>query len=194
MSIVAPISATGVALPVIVGIATGTALAARLAGPGVTVVGVLLASREQQDGRRAGGRRPRRRSWLALVAALGFGSYFVLRDVAADASVLWLLALSRVLSSPALIALIAFVRRAPAAGARRRPLALALAGRSTSARPGSTAWPTRTGALSIVVGRRLAVPGDDDPAGARGARRAHPPRAARGVAAALLGVAMIAAG
>ena len=50
MSIVAPISATGVTLPVVVGIATGDRLSTVVAvGLAVTFVGVLLASREQHD-------------------------------------------------------------------------------------------------------------------------------------------------
>src|SRR3712207_1509350 len=47
MSIVAPISASGVTVPVIVGIATGDRPSSlQAAGLAVTVVGVLLASRE----------------------------------------------------------------------------------------------------------------------------------------------------
>src|SRR6185436_14047409 len=59
MSIVAPISATGVTLPVVVGIATGDQLSSIVAvGLAVTFVGVLLASREQHDdaGRAAAGK------------------------------------------------------------------------------------------------------------------------------------------
>src|SRR4051812_26821260 len=48
MSIVAPISATSVVLPVLVGIASGDTLSALVAaGLAVTIVGVLLASREE---------------------------------------------------------------------------------------------------------------------------------------------------
>ena len=100
MSIVAPISSTGVALPVIVGIATGDRPSLLVSlGLVVAVVGVLLASREQHDDaeQAAAGRAA---VWLALVAALGFGSYFVFSDVAADSSVLWLLVFSRVLIVP----------------------------------------------------------------------------------------------
>src|SRR5947207_987820 len=46
---------------------------------------------------------------LALVAAVGFGSYFVMSDAAADDSVLWLLVLSRSVPVPAL-ALFAWTR------------------------------------------------------------------------------------
>ena len=64
-------------------------------------MGVVLASRERHDDaeRAAAGRLS---VGLALVAAVGFGSYFVLSDAAADDSVLWLLALSRIIPVPAL--------------------------------------------------------------------------------------------
>ena len=144
MSIVAPISATGVALPVVVGIATGDRLSTIVAaGLAVTVIGVVLASREHHDNaeRAAAGRLS---VGLALVAAVGFGSYFVLSDAAADDSVLWLLALSRIIPVPAL-ALFAWRRgAAPAAGAQHARARRARA-RWTAAPPRSTAWPTRRG-------------------------------------------------
>src|SRR6266511_1420986 len=101
MSIVAPISATGVALPVVVGLVTGDRLSTLVAaGIAVTVTGIVLASRERHDDaeRAAAGRRS---IALALVAAVGFGSYFALSDAAADDSVLWLLVLSRIVPVPA---------------------------------------------------------------------------------------------
>jgi drug/metabolite transporter (DMT)-like permease len=95
MSIVAPISASGVTVPVLVGVATGDRPSAfQAAGLVVTIAGVLLASREAEHQAVGGG--PNRTSvLLALAAALGFGTYFVLSDSAADASVLWLLFLGR---------------------------------------------------------------------------------------------------
>src|SRR5204862_8309065 len=74
MSIVAPISATGAAVPVVVGIAGGDRPAAvQVAGIVAAVVGVVLASRELDEPQTAG-RVPERTSIaLALVAALGFG-------------------------------------------------------------------------------------------------------------------------
>lgn len=102
MSIVAPISATGVALPVIVGVGTGDALGTIVAiGIAVTVGGVILASRELHEDD-AAARASRASIALALVAALGFGSYFVGADVAADDSVLWTLFLGRVVAIPVL--------------------------------------------------------------------------------------------
>jgi drug/metabolite transporter (DMT)-like permease len=192
MSIVAPISATGVALPVVVGIATGDRLSTIVAaGLAVTVIGVVLASREHHDDaeRASAGRLS---VGLALVAAVGFGSYFVLSDAAADDSVLWLLALSRIIPVPAL-AVFAWRRglRPPAA---RSTLVLAAAGTLDCGATALYGVANTKGALSIV-----AVVGSLYPvmtlvlARAVLGERIRPVQKA-GVAAALAGVAMIAAG
>ena len=193
MSIVAPISATGVTLPVVVGIATGDRLSTVVAvGLAVTFVGVLLASREQHDDaeRAAAGKLS---IALALVAAVGFGSYFVMSDAAADDSVLWLLVLSRSIPVPAL-AIFAWARgMRPPAGAHGGD-----AGRRGHAglqRHRALRGGQHEGRAQHRLGRRLAVSRDDADPRARGAGRAHPPACSRpGVAAALAGVAMIAAG
>jgi drug/metabolite transporter (DMT)-like permease len=100
MSIVAPISATGVALPVIVGIGTGDRPGpVVVAGLIVTTVGVIMASREvHEDEQRATAARTA--IGLALLAAVGFGLYFIGADVAADDSVLWTVLLGRVVAIP----------------------------------------------------------------------------------------------
>ena len=141
-------------------------------GLAVTVVGVVLASREQHDD--AERRRGRRSSasCLALVAAVGFGSYFVLSDAAADDSVLWLLALSRIIPVPAL-ALFAW----RAGCARRRAHARSSSSRAGTLDCGATALYARgqhEGRAQHRRGRRLAVSGDDADPRPRGARRAHP--------------------
>jgi drug/metabolite transporter (DMT)-like permease len=192
MSIVAPISATGVALPVIVGVATGDTLSVVVsAGLAITVAGVILASREQQeDAQRAAAGRTS--IGLALLAALGFGSYFVLSDSAADASVLWLLALSRVLAPPALL-VFARTRGLPMP---RRPAAAALvvAGTLDVSATGLYGLANIHGALAVV-----AVVGSLYPlttivlARVMLGERIRPVQRI-GVAAALVGVAMIAAG
>jgi drug/metabolite transporter (DMT)-like permease len=192
MSIVAPISATGVALPVIVGIATGDDLSTIVsAGLAVTVVGVILASREAHDdeGRAAAGRLS---IGLALLAAVGFGSYFVLSDAAADDSVWWFLFLSRVIPVPALIA---FARwRRMSAPAPRRALLLAVGGTLDCGATALYAVANTKGALSIV-----AVVGSLYPvmtvflARVVLGERIRPVQRV-GVAAALAGVAMIAGG
>jgi len=192
MSIVAPISATGVSLPVVVGIATGDRLSTVVAvGLAVTVCGVVLASRERHDDaeRAAAGKLS---VGLALVAAVGFGSYFVMSDSAADDSVLWLLALSRSIPVPALAAF-AWARgmRPPPA---RAASTLVAAGTLDCSATALYALANTKGALSIV-----SVVGSLYPvmtlilARAVLGERIRPMQQA-GVAAALAGVAMIAAG
>jgi drug/metabolite transporter (DMT)-like permease len=192
MSIVAPISSTGVALPVIVGVVTGDRPSLLVSlGLAVAVAGVLLASREQHDNaeQAAAGRAA---VWLALAAALGFGSYFVFSDVAADASVPWLLVFSRALIVPVLIA-VAIVRRAPAP-ARSSLLVLAVAGLLDVSATGLYGLANTKGALSVVsvVGALYPV------ATVLLARVVLGERIRRvqqfGVAAAMLGVGLIATG
>jgi drug/metabolite transporter (DMT)-like permease len=113
MSIIAPISATGAALPVIVGLASGDALsAAAAAGIGLAVVGVVLASRETGEpiagGPSAGSHRAA--IGLALLAAVGFGAYFVLMDSAAEGGVLWALSLARGMATATMVGAVLVVR------------------------------------------------------------------------------------
>ncbi len=192
MSIVAPISSTGVALPVVVGVATGDRPSALVSlGLVVAVVGVLLASREQHEdaGRAAAGRAA---IGLALLAAVGFGSYFVLSDAAADASVPWLLVFSRALVVPVLVGA-ALVRRAPAPPSSA-VAALAVAGLLDVSATGLYGLANTKGALSVVsvVGALYPV------ATVLLARVMLGERVRRvqqaGVVAALVGVALIATG
>lgn len=109
MSVVAPISAAGVTLPVVVGIATGDALGTVVAcGLAVTFAGVLLASREPPHADDIARMAGRQATLLALGAALGFGGYFTFGDVAADGSILWLLTFGRL---PLLPLIFVVVRR-----------------------------------------------------------------------------------
>jgi uncharacterized membrane protein len=123
MSVVAPISATGVALPVIVGLATGDTLSGVVAaGIAAIAVGVVLASREEHEDEEAAS-AGRASVGLALVAAVGFGGFFALSDAPADESVLWTLLLVRAAPIPA-VAVIALRSARPAVG---RPFLLAVA-------------------------------------------------------------------
>lgn len=131
MSVVAPISATGVTLPVIVGIASGDELAFVVAcGLVVTFVGVLLASREpahpSEQPRGRAGRVPHMATLLALAAALGFGGYFTLGDVAADGSVLWLLTAGRLPALPVIVAVVVLRRHSPMPPMIDRPQLVAI--------------------------------------------------------------------
>ncbi len=100
MGIVAPVSAVAAAIPFAVGVAQGERPGVlQIAGAVVALAGVALASREPvaQGGGRAAG------VGLALVAAVGFGTYFVFLDSAAEDSVPWAVTSAR--STSALLAL-----------------------------------------------------------------------------------------
>jgi drug/metabolite transporter (DMT)-like permease len=76
MGVVAPIAALGVAVPVVAGLAGGEEPGSlQLAGIAVAVVGVVLACGPELGGEGRGGAAP---LLLALLSALGFGVVFVL--------------------------------------------------------------------------------------------------------------------
>lgn len=93
MSIVAPITATGAAIPVLWGVIgrgeslTLFAIFAIL----VAVTGVILASREQDKAETTGvdDATHRRSIFLAIVAAVGFGTIFTLIAEAGEESIYW---------------------------------------------------------------------------------------------------------
>lgn len=119
MSIVAPIAATGVALPVLVGLATGDQPGPlRSAGLAAAVLGVVLASREA-DGGASGSREQRRSIGLAVLAGVGFGLYFVLSEIGAREDVAWTLLLSRASATPFVAAFALFALRRHAGGVSR---------------------------------------------------------------------------
>lgn len=152
MSIVAPISATGAALPVIVGLAQGERPSAlQLAGIALAMVGVVLASREgvEEDPSTAEARRLS--VVLALLAALGIGLFFVGIDSAAesDDEVLWVLLAARGGSMPLLLAAVLAVRP----GVTRKPADLAVLapiGLLDVAANGLFAFASTQGLLSVV--------------------------------------------
>ena len=196
MSIVAPISATGVALPVIVGLIGGERPGAlRSAGLALAVVGIVLASREAPGGP-IGPREQRLSVGLAILAGLGFGSYFVLAEIGSEGDVAWTLLLSRVMGFPIvfLVALLVLRRggavrpgwRAAAAlggiglldlGANAFYNHASTIGELSSVSVASSLYPVVTVMLAaLLLGERV-----------QGVQRA-------GVAVALAGVLMIAAG
>ena len=157
MSIVAPISASGVVVPVVVGVAGGDRPSAlqTLAIP-VIFAGVVLASREAgaaaspEEPAPASPRAHRSSIVLALLAALAFGVYFSVTDAVAEDSVLWLLLLGRGAAIVLIAALL--VIRPPAV--RPRPpdlVALAAIGALDLLATGLYALATTEGLLSIVA-------------------------------------------
>lgn len=101
MSVVAPVSATAAVVPLAFGLAQGerpTILQG--AGVGLALLGVLLASREAEEEARRGG-RVAAGFGFALLAALGFGFFFVALDAASagGTDVLWAILLLRAAST-----------------------------------------------------------------------------------------------
>ena len=96
MGIVAPVSAASAAIPFTVGVASGERPGPlQVAGIALAVGGVALASREPAE--RGGGRAAG--VGLALLAALGFGFYFVFLDRAAEESVAFAVSSARGVAS-----------------------------------------------------------------------------------------------
>jgi len=125
MAVVAPIAATAAVIPVAAGIATGERPSA-LQGAGIALVliGVALASRESGDAAELGGRRAAGVG-LALLAALGLGTFLLVIDRASDGDVLWAILFSRVTAVALLIAAALVLR--PRVRVGRRDLAPVLA-------------------------------------------------------------------
>jgi len=151
ISIVAPISATGVVIPIIAGLVRGDRpSAAQIAGIAAAVAGVALASRV--PGERAGvGAATETGLGLALVAALGGGVFFWLMAPASRHGAVWPVFLARAIPAAALMLVLR------ARGTRLRP---AIGGRTALAVTASAvlafvataayAYATQHGRLAIV--------------------------------------------
>jgi drug/metabolite transporter (DMT)-like permease len=149
MSVVAPIAATGVSVPVVVGIARGDHPAAsQLVGIVIAVIGVVLASREHGPGIEDRG-ASRASVALALLAAAGFGCYFVGVQSSARADPMWALLASRV-AGVALLLVVAAVQGGIAVARPGRLWPLALMGVLDVSATGLYAVATRHGLLSVV--------------------------------------------
>jgi drug/metabolite transporter (DMT)-like permease len=149
MSIVAPIAATGAVVPVLVGVVRGERPATlQVVGICLALAGIVLAAREPRAA--PGARAARASIGLALVAALGFGSFFVGVDEAtAGASVPWTILVVRTAEVCLLLAAAAAVRpRLP-----RRAVhlaALASVGLLDTGANALYAFATTKGLLSVV--------------------------------------------
>jgi drug/metabolite transporter (DMT)-like permease len=110
MSVVAPISAVGSAVPVLYGVALGERPGPlQMIGIVLAVAGVVLAAREPP---RAGedAARVATGAVLAMVAALGFGSFLTLMHRASEGDAFWATLVQRI-ASMAIIGLIALIKR-----------------------------------------------------------------------------------
>jgi drug/metabolite transporter (DMT)-like permease len=149
MSVVAPISATAAAVPVLVGLAEGERPGGlQIAGMVAALAGVILASREPVEE----GCPPANRAaiGLALVAAAGFGTFFVGIDRAsATAEVPWVIVVQRCCSVSLLVIATLVVRPTlPRDGASL--LVLAAVGLLDLGANGLYALATTKGLLSVV--------------------------------------------
>jgi drug/metabolite transporter (DMT)-like permease len=161
MSVVAPVAATGVAIPVLAGLAGGNHLAAiQVIGMLAAVLGVVLSSRHadaggsvEDDGRvRAAGRRAHRDAIaLALVAAVAFGLYFLLAHIGTRGGVGWLLMLANVTGVLGVLAIGALTHSPPRPPPRGDLVVLLLAGVLEFAATGLYGLANRHGQLSVVA-------------------------------------------
>lgn len=98
MGIVAPISAAGPVVPLLVDAANGTSPSAlQWMGTGLVLLGIATLSREPST---SGGRRLATGAGLAIVAALGFGSFVVGIDAGSDESAEWAVLTARAAAVP----------------------------------------------------------------------------------------------
>ncbi|HEX7526960.1 MAG TPA: DMT family transporter [Gaiellaceae bacterium] len=109
MGIVGPISATGVVVPLVYGLARGERPSTlQLAGVGLAVVGVIAASVERHvglhDSRIGAG------VGFALLAALGFGCSITALSKAAAGGALWAPLSMRVVGVPLIMCVVLFLR------------------------------------------------------------------------------------
>jgi drug/metabolite transporter (DMT)-like permease len=193
MGVVAPISACAAVVPLVVGVATGDRPSGLQAvGLGLALAGVVLASREEVVGE-TGHRRTARGAGLAMVSALGFGFFFLAFDRASDGDVAWAMFANR-LTGVTLLALAVAVLRPPLrAGRRDLPVLIGIGTLDVGAN--ATFGLAATKGLVSVVSVLGSLYPLTTVALAAIVLHERPHRLAQlGVVAALVGVALIAAG
>lgn len=151
MGVVAPIAASGAAVPVLFSIVQGERPGLfALAGIAVALLGVVLVSLQTGEGARA----PLSRGTLALAlgSALGFGLFFVFLDLASGggSSPLWAIGGARLGSLATLSALVLGARQ-PAPWPGRRIGAVAAVGVLDTTANGLYAYATAEGELGVVA-------------------------------------------
>ena len=187
MSLVAPISALGAGVPVAVGLLQGERPGTvALTGAAVALTGAVGASR-------APGQVSRRGLGLAALAAVAFGTFFVLIEPAANTSVLWAALATRVSSVPILL-LICLGQGATLRIGTGLGWFIIGAGALDIAATVAFAAATQHGDLSIVSVLAGLYPVATVILAQRVLRERLSPGQAIGVALALVGVGMIAAG
>jgi drug/metabolite transporter (DMT)-like permease len=149
MAVVAPISGLAATIPVAVGVATGDRPSAlQAAGIAVALAGVVLASREEHEGE--DGFRVATGVGLALLSALGFGSFFVGLDAGSEGDLWWALLFVRGASLSALV-VVASVLRPPLRLERADASALVAIGVLDVSANGLFAAAANEGLVSVVA-------------------------------------------
>jgi drug/metabolite transporter (DMT)-like permease len=153
MGVIAPIAATGVVVPVLVGIAQGDRPSIfQDAGIVVAIVGVILASGPELQRGEDGDRSGARPLWLAGIAAFGFGVVFVALDHGAEGNTLMTLVVMRAVA----IALMVGIAAGTASGTSQLRFAvadlplLAVVGAFDLGANATFAYATHHGLLSVV--------------------------------------------
>ena len=149
MAIVSPISATGVILPIIAGLACGERLTSlQAAGVVSAVVGTVFAARENKP--LPNGSRLAAGTGLAVGAALAIGTFFILMDRASEVDPYWASLVMRICFAALIVPLLAATR--PSLRLRRGHLAgLFTMGTLDAVASVSFAVATTVGLLSLVA-------------------------------------------
>ena len=148
MSVVAPISATAAVIPITVGVATGERPSTvQAVGLAMAFVGVVLASREPAA---ESERRAVKGVGFALMAAVGFGTFFVLMDAASDADPYWAIMVNRVVGVTLVATAFLLLRPKPLPGRADIPALVAIGVLDVGAN-GLFAVATTEGLVSVVA-------------------------------------------
>lgn len=109
VSIVAPIAGVSAVIPVVFGLVGGDRPGSlQIVGIGLALAGVGLAAREQSGTSRAG--RFAAGTGLAVLAAIGFGTYFPVMHAAGNADVLWAVLIFRLTATALVVSAAVAVR------------------------------------------------------------------------------------
>jgi drug/metabolite transporter (DMT)-like permease len=151
MGVVAPVAATGVVVPVAIGLVKGDRpMAFQVAGVALAVAGVVLASGPELRGVEQGEARGGARALgLALVSAVGFGLVLWLLAEGGRYSVTMTLLCQRTASLVVVVVLLLLVRSTGGLGRRDVPL-LAGVGVGDATANGLYTLATRGGLISLV--------------------------------------------
>jgi drug/metabolite transporter (DMT)-like permease len=148
MGIVAPISAAGPVVPLVVDAAQGVVPSALQALGVVLVLGGIAALSLEPP--QSGTRRVAEGAGLAIFAALGFGAFFVGIDAAADESVPWAVGAARTTAVVLVVVAVAVTSTSLRAPRSLLPALLAVGVFDTGANV-SVAYATTEGATGVVA-------------------------------------------